>query len=68
MSLWAVDTGKVLRILEGHKSAVTSIAFSPDGKTLTSGSKDYIVRLWSVETGRALRSFEGHEGWITGMG
>ncbi len=34
--------------LTGHTSGVTSVAFSPDGHTLASGSADQTVRLWSV--------------------
>jgi WD40 repeat protein len=34
----------------GHSSTVASIAFSPDGKYLASGSWDSTVKLWSVES------------------
>jgi len=39
-----------------HSSVVTSVAFSPDGKTLASGSTDHPVKLWDVSTGTELRT------------
>ena len=47
-------------VLEGHKSSVNSVAFSPDGKTLASGSNDNTIRLWNVETGETIRTLTGH--------
>ena len=46
------------RVLRGHKASVTSIAFSPDGKTLASGGGDRMVRFWDVATGREIDRFE----------
>ena len=43
--LWDVHTGKQLRTLKGHRNGVTSVAFSPDGKTLASSSWDGTVLL-----------------------
>ncbi len=49
-----------LRTLEGHLDRVGCIAFSPDGKTLASGSDDKTIKLWNVRTGRLLHTLSGH--------
>ena len=38
--------------LDGHRSAVTSLAFTPDARLLVSGSRDGTVRVWDVQHGR----------------
>jgi len=43
-------------ILNGHTAAVPSIAFSPDGKQLASGSLDKTVKLWDVSRGQEIRT------------
>ncbi len=46
VKLWNLATGKELFTLVGHEASVLSLAFSPDGMTLASGSSDTTVRLW----------------------
>ncbi len=49
-----------LAVLDGHKGSVLSIAFSPEGKLLASGSVDNTVRLWRVYEEQILRTMTGH--------
>lgn len=45
-----------LVVQTGHTSGVSSLAFSPDGKLLASGSYDKTIKVWDVSTGRQLRT------------
>ncbi|MEH2390136.1 MAG: caspase family protein [Nostoc sp.] len=47
--------------LEGHKKSVTSVAFSPDGKMIASGSLDNKVRLWNIQGNSISNPFCGHK-------
>ena len=58
------DWSNALQILEGHYSSVSSVAFSPDGKQVVSGSNNRTVRLWDSVTGAALQTLEGHSGGV----
>jgi WD40 repeat protein len=49
-----------VRLFVGHTDSVTSVAISPDEKTMLSTSWDGVLMLWDIETGEILRQFEGH--------
>ena len=58
-------TGEHVKILRDHTADVWSVAFSPDGKTLASGSYDKTIRLWDVATGKTLNTLTGHTETVT---
>ena len=53
------NQGQRLLTLSGHSGAVTSVAFSPSGQTLVSGSTDKSIRLWDAGSGQSLRTMSG---------
>ncbi|MFM6322971.1 MAG: WD40 repeat domain-containing protein, partial [Microcystis panniformis] len=50
IKLWNGSTGQEIRTLKGHEGTVKSVNFSPDGKTLVSGSEDKTIKLWYLGT------------------
>lgn len=46
--IWSVQTGQLLDTLAGHEGPVSTLAFSPSGSSLCSGSWDHTVRIWDI--------------------
>src|SRR5206468_3020620 len=46
---WNVADGHLIRTIAGHKDAIYSLALSPDGKLLATGSYDQKIKLWNAE-------------------
>ena len=53
-------TAQLKATLEGHTDLVWSVAFSPNGQTLASGSQDRTIRLWNLNNGNLKRTLTGH--------
>ena len=51
-------------VLRGHDVGVTSVAWSPDGRQVATGSGDRTVRVWDAETGEERRCLRGHAGGV----
>ncbi len=58
--VWDLTNCKKLHAFEGHKSTVNSVAYSPNGGQIVTGSADMTVKLWDASSGRQLLSLEGH--------
>ena len=50
---------------QGHARETWSLAFSPDGRLLASGSDDETIRLWNVADGTEQRVLLGHKATVT---
>ncbi|KAJ7808904.1 WD40-repeat-containing domain protein [Mycena olivaceomarginata] len=56
------------KILQGHDDSVSSVAFSPDGQRIVSGSDDKMVRIWDATTGAAIgEPLQGHDDWVSSV-
>ena len=60
-------TGSQIAIFSGHPCWVRSLAFSPDGTFLVSGSYDKTVKLWDIQTGGVVKTFSGHANWVVSV-
>ncbi len=61
---WRVADGAPVMGIKGHKDAIYSLAISPDGKILATGSYDQKIKLWDAQTGKEIRTLSGHNGCI----
>ena len=43
----------------GHSSDVKTVAISPDGKYIVSGSEDRCIKVWDLSSGREIHTFKG---------
>jgi WD40 repeat protein len=54
-----------VRTFTGHTLPIYSLAFSPDGRWLVSGSLDKTAKLWDLSDGRELRTFTGNRAFTS---
>src|SRR5438270_13739525 len=56
--------------LKGHTEAVYSVAFTPDGRHVVTGSFDHTVKVWEAVTGKEIKTFggtAGHQNLVLGV-
>ena len=74
--IWQVDNDKsaipygiapLHATLSSHTDSVTSVSFSPDGKTLASASHDNTIKIWNLTDKKLLQTLTGHKDWVLGV-
>jgi WD40 repeat protein/uncharacterized caspase-like protein len=59
---YVLPEGAAITLQLGHTSYVNSVAISPDGRFVVSGSSDAAIKIWDIASGRLLQTLGG-EGW-----
>ena len=52
---------------KGHQDLINSVAFSPNGQFIASGSHDKTIRIWNLADDKEIQKLEGHENWINSV-
>lgn len=52
--IWSAETGECPRVLQGHKAAITDLAFIAKGEDVLSASKDGTICKWNCGSGKVL--------------
>ncbi|MDA1015402.1 MAG: hypothetical protein O3A00_13245, partial [Planctomycetota bacterium] len=58
--IYDVQTGKLIRSVEGHRDTMYAAVLSPNGEMLATGSYDKKILLWNAKTGTLIREIAGH--------
>lgn len=70
--MWTIPTGQCMHVLAGHSDSVTCGRFSPDGKSVVTGSSDCTIYVWDPKSGLASQRFTSaderfHQSSITSL-
>ncbi len=64
--IWDAGTGQQLALLR-HDQGVESVAFTPDGTKVISGSAEGTIRIWDAESARDPSVLKGHSNWVRSL-
>jgi hypothetical protein len=65
--VYETDTGSQLFELQGHDRWIYSVAYSPDGKRILTGSGDRTAKVWDASTGEPILTLRSHAAAVTGV-
>lgn len=60
LTFWDPGSGRALRTVAAHRDWIYSVAVSPNGRTVMTGSRDNTVRVWNAATGEEVSRLRGH--------
>jgi WD40 repeat protein/serine/threonine protein kinase len=63
--IWDSASGRQVGQLQGHDGIVVSVAFSPDGRRIVTGSSDTTARIWDTASAKQLAVLRGHKTLVT---
>ena len=70
IKVWDIATRRNIATFEGHTGSIRSVAFSPDGTILASGSRDGRVKLWNIPSRSNVATIEvknKRNGWVSSV-
>jgi WD40 repeat protein len=67
IKIWNPHTGEWPRTFSEELGYVGSVAISPDGNTLASGSTENIIKIWNLHTGQLLHQLTGHSDTVRSL-
>ncbi|MBW4561527.1 MAG: hypothetical protein KME32_10310 [Mojavia pulchra JT2-VF2] len=56
--------GPLVRTILGHSGSIYTVALTPDGKYIISGSDDKTIKVWNWQTGEEVRTLAGHDDYV----
>lgn len=62
--LFGQETREAVRVFKGHTDKVTSVAISPDGKQLISGSDDKTLCIWDIDNPKPMQVLKDHQNYV----
>jgi WD40 repeat protein/serine/threonine protein kinase len=65
--IWDIASSRVIQAGPRHARDIIAVAFTPDGRTLVTASKDRTARFWDAATGASIGAVMRHDGWVTAL-